>query len=259
MRLTIPAILPQLAACLALALHPVALASARTMSQAPQAIKELAPVEIGRKKNPGDLSYKSFFDIQTTLQSFLPPEPRIVDLRYRVYFTELDPTAADAYLPTSWAVAIVGDTVDYTVPITRGGYFTLPYLEQAAQEKATLMFNTQTRWRHMQVAWMVRLGEGQTLPYAGFAQALGEVKFVQAQIPWYRLGLLALRSGGYDGLRACFHSPGGRIEVDGRPAAVVTDGMCQGLKFDPAIAGKGTSRIAFIGDLDIVTINEIET
>lgn len=259
MRLTNPALLPHLAACLALAIPPAALASSWTTSPAPQSVKQLAPVEIQRKKNPGDLSYKSFFDIQTTLQSFLPPEPRIIDLRYRVYFTELDPTAADAYLPTTWAVAIVGDTVDQTVPITRGGYFVLPYLEQAAEEKATLMFNTRTRWRHMQVAWKVRLGEGQTLPYAGFAQALGEVRFVQQQIPWYRLGLLALRSGGYDGLRACFRSPGGRIEVDGQAVAVVTDGMCQGLKFDPATADKGASRIAFIGDLDIVTINEIES
>lgn len=219
-------------------------------------LRELSPVEISSKKNPGDVPYAPFLKQQAFLQSLLPPEPRVVDLRLRLSFTGITGPGRDAYLPDSWAVAIVGETQDHTIPIERGGYFLLPVVEQAAREKATLMFNTQTRKGFIDVAWKLRLKEGQVLSYADFAQAFDEVRRVQEQIPWYRIGLRAERIARFDGVKACFFTGDGRIEVGGQPAAARTEGMCQVLKFDPVMAAAGRNDIAFVGQLDTVTLHE---
>ena len=234
-----------------------AAAPAPAQEQQAPAPTELSPVEINSKKNAGDVPYKTFYGMQALLQSFQPPEPRVIDLRLRLDFAGADAAARDAYLPDTWAVAVVGDTVDQVVPVSRGGYFVLPELKQAAEEKATIMFNTQTRKGRIDTAWKLRIAEGQTLSYASFAQAFEDVKFVQRQIPWYRLGLRGVRIVGYDGLRACFLPEGGRIEVDGKPAATTTDGGCQVLKYDPSATRASEARIAFIGPLDTVTLHEM--
>lgn len=222
------------------------------------ATREQSPVKINAKKNAGDLSYKSFFGIQTLLQSFLPPEPRVIDFTYRLSFTEIDGAARDEYDPQTWGVAIVGDTFDQVVPVDRGGYFLLPNLPQAVQESATVMFNTQTRWRSLNVAFKLRLAPEQTLAYADFARAIDEFKAVQGQVPWYRFGLRAVRTATVDGLRACFRSADARIEIDGMPAPTRIEGMCHMLKFDPAKAAAGPATIAFVGPLDNVTLNDRE-
>ena len=219
-------------------------------------IRQLAPVEIKRAKNPGDLPYTHFLESQTRLQSYLPPEPRVIDMRLRLSFTGIAGPARDDYLPDTWAVAIVGDTVDHTIAVNRGGYFVLPDLPEAARENATIMFNTQTRKNQLKVAWKLRIGEGQVLSYADFSRAFDEVKAVQDKIPVYRISMRDERTARFDGLRACFVAVAGRIEVDGRPAATSAEGSCQVLKFDPALAGAGEARIAFIGALDTVTLNE---
>ena len=41
------------------------------------------------------------------------------------------------------------------------------------------MFNTQTRKNWIDVAWLVRLKDDNTLPYADFAKALEEVRYTQ--------------------------------------------------------------------------------
>lgn len=243
-----------LAALIALIALPAVGAPAHATEAGPA--RQMSPVEIKRKTNPGDLSYKTFFDIQTFIQSLLPPEPRVIDLGLRVLFTELSGAARDEYNPDSWAVAIVGETVDHTVPVSRGGYFLLPELKQAAAERATIMFNTQTRKRTVDTVWTMRIGATQTLAYANFAKALDEVRFLQKQIPWYRLGLRQLRLGAYDGLRACFLGEG-RIEVDGQAADTVIEGGCQVLRFDPALAAGGRADIRFVGPLHIVTLHEV--
>lgn len=152
-----------------------------------KAVKELSPITIHRTKNPGDLRYTSFFKHWNFLLSTLAPEPRVLDLRFRLSFTELAGPAKDDYRPATWAVAIVGDTLDHTIEVERGGYFVLPDLEQAIREQATIMFNTQTRKGYLNVAWKFRIGEGQTLSYADFAKAFDEVAAIQKQIPWYRI------------------------------------------------------------------------
>lgn len=239
----------------ALATFPAAGAAAQEKEAEP--VRELSPVEITRKKNPGDLRYHVFFDMQSFVQSLMPPEPRTIDLQLRVKFTSVTGAARDDYLPDTWAVAIVGDTIDQTVPVSRGGYFLLPELKQDTAQGATIMFNTQTRKRVLGTAWKLRLTKEQTLPYAQFAKALDEVKSVQNQIPWYRLGLRGLRLVSYNSLRACFGSEGGRIDVGGQPADTIVEGGCQVLKFDPAIAREGQVNITFAGPLDIVTLHEV--
>ncbi|MBQ5940267.1 MULTISPECIES: hypothetical protein [unclassified Massilia] len=219
-------------------------------------VRELSPVEINSKKNPGNVPYATFLKHQAFLQSLLPPEPRVIDLRLRLSFTGITGPARDTYLPDSWAVAIVGETQDQTIPVDRGGYFLLPNNEQAAREQATLMFNTQTRKGYVNVAWKLRLREGQMLPYADFAKAFDEVKRVQQQIPWYRISMYDERVARFDGLKACFFTGEGRIEIGGQPAAARTEGMCQVIRFDPALAGVDRNDIAFIGQLDTVTLHD---
>ncbi|MGG7605630.1 hypothetical protein [Massilia sp. BKSP1R2A-1] len=218
------------------------------------AVKELSPVTIHRTKNPGDLQYSYFLSGWKFLLSTLPPEPRVLDARLRLSFTELSGPARDDYLPTSWAVAIVGDTLDQAIEVERGGYFVLPELEQAVREKATIMFNARTRKEYINTAWKFRIGAGQTLSYADFAKAFDEVAGVQKRIPWYKASLHDEKVARFDSLKACFHPGEGRIEIDGRPADTIKAGSCQVLKFDPALARTGRPEIAFVGPLDIVTL-----
>jgi hypothetical protein len=266
-RRTAPAALLMLAALTGLhaAAQDLQDAPASTASQAGKpaasttAAGEQSPIKINARKNPGDLSYKSFYGMQALIQSFQPPEPRMIDFSYRVSFMDLSLAERDAYAPESWAVAIVGDSFDQVVPVARGGYFVLPESPQAVQENATVMFNAQTRWRSLNVAFKLRVSPQQTLGYASFARAIQEFKTVQNQVPWYRVGLRAIRNARIDGLRACFGSPDARIEIDGAPARTQVEGMCQVLKFDPAAARAGTATIAFIGQLDNVTLHEPES
>jgi hypothetical protein len=236
--------------CGALALLAALDASGQETGQ----VAELAPVEIHRKTNPGDLPYSPFIGTQAYLQSLLPPDARMVELRQRVNFHGLNMTAQDIFLPESWAVAIVGDHVDQTVPVSRGGYFLLPDLPAAAAQGATIMFNTQTRKGYMTMIWKLRIPESQTIAYADFARALDEATAVHKKIPWYRYGLRNLRRTVPDGLRACFLEQGGRIDIGGQAASTRAHGACQVLQFDPAIAREGKAEIAFIGTLDIVML-----
>lgn len=230
-------------------------AAAAQESQAPPA-DGIVPVLINSKKNPGDLPYKSAFDTQELLKSYQPAEPRVIDLTLRLAFSDGSEKTQDAYHPETWAVAIVGDTVDQQVPISRGGYFLLPDLEQARKERATIMFNAQTFANRLETAWKLRIAPDNTLSYASFAEALQELRYVQDSIPWYRFGLRRIRNGVYDGLKACFIGPEGRIEIDGQPAATTPDGACQVLPFDADRLRAGPSTIAFVGQLDTVTLHE---
>lgn len=239
-----------LAALLAL---PAAPASAQ--DAATPVLKPLPPIKIHRKSNPGDLPYKNFFQLQSFLQSLMPDGPRAVDLQLRLNFDGEKGPAYDEFEPKSWAVAIVGEATDHVVPVRRGGYFVLPELRYAMRENATIMFNTPTRKGRVAVEWTLRLGETQSLSYADVASAMEQVRSVQRKIP-SRLGALGeLRLVKYDGVRACFLSDSGRIEVDGLPAATIDEGKCRVLKLDQATASAGASTITFVGPLNVVTLN----
>jgi hypothetical protein len=218
-------------------------------------LKQMPAVKVHRKLNPGDLPYKSFLNIQHFVQSLMPRGRPVVDLRLRVNFASDKGPHYDRFDPKTWAVAIVGDSSDHIVPVTRGGYFLLPELPDAAHENATIMFNTPTREGRIALEWKLRIGDRQILSYADFAQAIDVVRSVQRKIPFESSGLREVRMVEYDGLRACFRSNEGRILVGGKPAATSVEGPCQVLKFDAEAAGAGASEITFVGPLDIVTLN----
>lgn len=223
-------------------------AAAQDAGTPPAAIKVVA------RKNPGDLPYRFFLRGQRQLQSYLPSEPRLLDFKFRISFTELPLAAQDAYLPHSWGVSVVGDSVDETVHLSRGGYFLLPDLAQAYAEDATIMFKEQSRKKWLDVAWIVRTDAGR-LRYADFGQAMNELRALQKKISFFNYSMRAEKHGKYDTLKACFLDAGGQLLVNGQPAADATIGNCALLKFDPARAAGG-DEIAFAGPLDIVTIVE---
>jgi hypothetical protein len=214
----------------------------------------LAKVEVRWKKNPGDFKYREAYQLQRRVVAILPPEPRLIDFRIRVLFAGLNQTERDDFLPAKWGVAIVGDTVDYTVPLARGGYFLLPDLPLAREEDATLMFNAQTKPRLLGAAFPLRLGEGNVLPYSDFAKAMREFDLFRTKIPWSELGMREIRHAEYDSLRACFALPGGAILIDGAPAGAADGERCSVLKFDVSKVESGAV-ISFTADLDNLTLH----
>lgn len=209
-------------------------------------------IKIVSRKNPGDLRYNWAIDIQTTLNGWLPAEPRLTDFTMRMLFADLTSQQSDEFLPDDWGVAIVGDTVDHTVKIRRGGYFDLPDLPKARDEGATLMFHAQTKRRKIGVAWQLRTN-GHELSYLDFGRALDEVKGTQARIPVYRIGARHVKYAKVDAIKACFAGPEGRVEVDG--AAPVVRGPCALLVYSPAMR-EANPMIRFRGELASLTLEE---
>jgi hypothetical protein len=210
-------------------------------------------IKIKARTNPGDLAYEWVFDSQKLLQRALPAQARMVDFTWRITFTELSLPEQDAWQPQGWAVALVGGSFEQNVPVARGGYFLLPALPLGRQS-STIMFHEQSMPGHIGAAWRVRMDAGQRLSYAGFRQALDEIRAVQDAIPLRREGLKPLRTARYDALKACFLAPGGRVLVGGTPAGDAAIGDCVIMQFDPAKAS-GES-MQFDGPLDVVTVVE---
>jgi hypothetical protein len=213
-------------------------------------------IRIQAKKNPGDVSYAAFYDLQQRLLGYLSAEPRLFDAVNRISFTHLSVKEQDAYESPSWAVSIVGDGLDEAVPIRRGGYFLLPYLPDAYKQKATLMFRNQSKRNYVETAWVMRIGQDHRLAYADFGKAMEQLRAVQKSIPLrYILNYRVEKFTAYDGLKACFLEPGGAALIDGQPAADAVSGNCSVLKFDPAKVSSAQT-IEFKGALDIVTLIE---
>lgn len=216
-------------------------------------------IKVQEKKNPGHLPYAAMYELHARLMSYLPPEPRLFDPVNRISFTQLPLAEQDAYEPKDWAVSIVGETVDQVVPVRRGGYFELPHLPAAFQEKATLMFREQSQRNYLEEAWVMRIGPERRLSYADFGKAMDQLRAVQKRIPILRsLSYRVEKYGNFDGLKACFLAPGGTLRVDGAPAADRISGTCSVLKFDPARGGSGQV-IEFDGPLDVVTLIRTES
>jgi len=215
-----------------------------------------SPLAGSARVNTGSLPYRASFDMQELLTSYQPPEPRIIDLTLRLALKEPDDLAPDAVPPAPPLATIVGDTLSHPIAISRSGYFLLPYLEWARQERAVVAFNMPTLSNQLQTAWTIRLAPGQALSYSDFGRALDEMKAVQENIPWYRFGLRQVRTSTQDGLKACFAGRDGRIEIDGQTVAATREDGCQVIPFDPAIAARGAAMIVFVGQLDTVTLHD---
>lgn len=211
-------------------------------------------VKIKARTNPGDLAYGWVFNNQKLLQAILPAQDRMVDFSYRITFTELGVADQDAWAPQGWAVALVANGFEQNIPVERGGYFLLPGLPQG-RRGATIMFREQSLPGHIGAAWRLRVGADRHLPYAGFRQAMDEIRNAQNAIPVGHEGLKLVRTARYDALKACFLAGGGTVLVDGVPAADAAVGSCVVLKYDPALAASGKT-IEFKGPLDRVTVVE---
>lgn len=212
-------------------------------------------VKVDARRNPGDVPYLYFWNGQQLLRSYLPPEPRVLQLSYRIRFTELSDRQSDEYMPKSWGVSIVGDHMDQTLDVHRSGYFTLDYSQPAIDDDAIIMFKEHTMSRAIGVAWVVRPGEGQSLPYADLRRAMNEVRAVQGQVSPANVALRTIRRTAYNAFKACFLTPDGDIRIDGVSSATARLGNCLLLKYDPALQDRART-IEFVGPLDIVTLVE---
>ena len=181
--------------------------------------------------------------------ALLLPEPRVIDMRLRVMFSGLSLTERYDFLPPNWGVAVVGKTVDETIPMARGGYFLLPDLPIARSENATLMFKTQTVEKYIGSTWSVRAREGNLLPYREFARAIDEFNSVKGKVRWYQRQLAEFRAITFNGLRACFVNPEEAVLMNG----AVARGRCWFLKFDASIANADAS-LGFVGELESLTL-----
>lgn len=212
-----------------------------------------AEIKIVTRKNPGDLPYRFFLRAQRQLQSYLPPEPRKLDFNFRISFTELPMAERDGYQPLSWGVSVVGDTVDETLALRRGGYFILPELARADEEDATIMFREQSRKKSLDVAWILRTDASGRLPFADIGQALRELRAVQKRISLFSISMRTEKHASYDTLKACFLQAGGELRIGGTGAADATIGQCSLLRLDPARIGS-SGAVELAGPVDIVTI-----
>lgn len=213
-------------------------------------------VQVAKKKNPGDLPYDGFFKNQVRMLAYMPNEPRTIDFASRASFNALEKQEQDDYSPQNWGVAIVSDSVDYVVPMIRGGYFVLPDLPQARAEKAKLLFNTTTQRNFLKTAWILRHRDN-AISYADFARSFDEVKQIQEKIKWYELNLRDEKKASFDSLKACFLTPGGNILLNDVPAKTVEQGRCIWLKFDQE-QSKSNPTIKFVGELVIVSLANTE-
>lgn len=209
-------------------------------------------VEVAKKKNPGDLPYAAFHKLQERLISYLPKEPRVIDFLNRVSFDGADKQASDDFAPKAWGVAIVSESVDHVVPMMRGGYFVLPDLPQAKQEKAKILFNTRTQKNFLKTAWKLRIQDN-SIRYADFARSFGEVKQLQEKIRWYEIGLKDEKDSRFDSLKVCFMENDGEVLVDDRPVNATKLGRCIALVFDPNLV-QSNPLIKFKGAVEIVTL-----
>lgn len=209
-------------------------------------------VEVAKKKNIGDLPYAAFYKLQERLIAIMPNEPRTIDFTNRVSFNDIGKQERDDYSPHNWGVAIVGESVDYVVPMTRGGYFVLPDLPQARQEKAKLLFNTTTQKNFLKTAWILRHNDN-TISYKDFARSFDEVKQLQEKIRWYEISFRDEKKSTFDSLKACFRESGGAILLDDTPAKTLELGRCVWLEFDQKQVNLNPA-IKFVGALEIVTL-----
>ncbi len=209
-----------------------------------------------RKKKVGDVSYRTMWRLQQRVASMSPKDARMIAPILRLSVAGMGALEKTEFKPETWAVAIVGKTIDALVPMRRGGYFELPALPHAQQrsEDAIVMFNANARKNVFDVGWQVNVPADGTLSYTQFGQALAELQTAQAEMPWWDVMVISEKNARFDAIRACFTSDQGKILVGGVPAGRKLSTHCTLLPFDPAQA-RSNAAIAFIGGLELVALD----
>jgi hypothetical protein len=198
-----------------------------------------------------DLPYRYYLEVQHKLRSYLPPEPRLVDLWFRVGYPALSESERDAYMPRNWAISIYSDSVDVAVPMRRGAYFSLPEIQTAYDEHGQIMLNDVERpW--LGIWWTLRVPSSQRMAYADIRNARKQIAGIQRKLSAFSPPLKKVRNEPYDGIKACFHDGTGTIRVGGKPYSDANEGRCKVLFDDPALE-LGETSIEFSGPLDIVS------
>ena len=248
-----PALILTIALMAAFAVPASALAAPQEIVySADQSQGVLAP----RKKKLGDVSYRTMWRIQQRAAALQPKDATLISPVLRLSLKGMGQFDRAEFQPESWAVAIVGKTVDKLVPMRRGGYFQLPALPQAQSrsEDAIVMFNAKERSNWFDVGWQVNVPASGTLAYAQFGQALAELKRAQQGMAWWDIMVIAEKRAQFDAIRACFSSDKGKILVAGEPAGQKLSPHCSLLAFDPRQLA-GDPAIAFVGGLEFVTLD----
>ena len=230
--------------------------SAQTPAPEPEAeAKPAFTVTIKESRKFGELPYRPFIDSFRLLQSYQPPEPRLVDVLVRARYPSMSDVEQDAYLPKKWGVAIVSRSVDVTVPVRRGGYFVPPDLEAAYTEEGSIMFREPTT-KPLYLYFSLRVGAGQRIRYADLGKASQQIDTLLGKISYFNQRLRHLKRDKHDAIKACFLDAGGDILIDGKSVADAAIGNCKVLRIDPERVKSGDV-IEFSGALDIVTFAEI--
>jgi hypothetical protein len=209
-----------------------------------------------RKKKLGDVTYRTLWRMQKRVDAMLPKSATLITPVLRLVPTGMAQFERTELQPESWAVAIVGKTIDELVPMRRGGYFALPALPQAQSrgEDAIVMFNTASRRNWFDVGWQVNIPSSGTLRYTQFGQALAEIRHAQSGIPWWDIVSAPEKAARFDAIRVCFHSRQGKILLAGAPAGLQLTPHCALLAFDPANLAADPA-IGFAGEVEFVTLD----
>jgi hypothetical protein len=213
-------------------------------------------VSTPRKKKLGDVSYRTMWRLQKRVAAMLPKNARLISPILRLSVAGMGEFERTEFQPDTWAVAIVGKTIDALVPMRRGGYFELPALPQAQarHEDAIVMFNSASRKNWFDVGWTITIPSSGTLAYTQFGQALAELKQAQSDMPWWDIMVISEKNARFNALRACFSSDKGKILVAGAPAGTKLGTHCTLLAFDPEQVSANPA-IDFVGGLDFVTLD----
>lgn len=212
--------------------------------------------QVPRKKKLGDVSYRTMWRMQQRIAAMLPRNATMISPILRLSLKGMAHCDRAEFQPESWAVAIVGKTVDASVQMRRGGYFEVPALPQAQarSEDAIMIFNSRERKNWFDVGWQVNVPSAGTLAYTQFGQALAELKHAQNDIPWWDIMAIPEKNAQFNAIRACFASDTGKILIGGEPAGKKISTHCSLLAFDP-LRLDGDPAIDFVGGLEIVTLD----
>jgi hypothetical protein len=250
----------RLAHALTILLCALAAAASAAVAAAPLETAESAAggkgVTVQRKKKPGDVTYRTMWRMQKRVEAMLPKTATMISPVLRLSTAGMGEFERTEFKPESWAVAIVGKTVDELVPMRRGGYFALPSLPQAQarSEDAIVMFNLKARKNWFDVGWHVNVPTSGTFSYMQFGQALAELKMAQSAIPWWDIMAIPEKNARFDAIRACFTSDQGKILVAGAQSGQKLTTHCTLLAFDSTML-RANPAIAFAGGLDFVTLD----
>lgn len=215
-----------------------------------QEATDIPTVRIEASRAVTELPYRRYLEIQHQLHRYLPPEPQLVDLWFRIGYPRMREPERDVRPAAEQGVAVRSRSVDEAVAVRRGGYFSLPANQAAYDESGEIVLNGVERgW--LGIWWTLRLPQTQRMRYADIRDARAQLTAVQHRISAFATALRTVKREPYDGIKACFHDASGAILIDGQAVADAVEGDCKIHFSDPARPGDAV--VEFSGPLDVVS------